>query len=174
MDKIPYQNKGDTPVIIGGVTIPPGQTRAVDARLVPGAVATVETAGGKNPLLELFDATLSPVRAALSAPLTPDELAQLEQAESEGRSREDALRAIGDERVRQAANPDTLLDLLDENVATVTEALPACTPEDLDRLEAAETEGKTRKGVLEAIAAERLRRASEGGGSTGNETTVDA
>ncbi|MDH4229636.1 MAG: hypothetical protein OEW11_07830 [Nitrospirota bacterium] len=53
---------------------------------------------------------------------------------------------------------DTLLQMLDHNVQTVTEALPAATAEELDRLEAGERGGKTRKGVMEAIRIERSRR----------------
>lgn len=53
---------------------------------------------------------------------------------------------------------DPVANLLDLNVASIVAALPEFG--DLDALEAAETEGKARKGVLEGIAHERLRRAA--------------
>jgi len=46
---------------------------------------------------------------------------------------------------------DTLLDLLDENVKTIMQALPDLSDEDLGRLKAAEDDGKTRKTVVNAI-----------------------
>ena len=62
-----------------------------------------------------------------------------------------------------APAPDDPIALLDANVASVAEALPLLSAEDLDELEAAEQAGKTRKGVLAAITAERLRRAEADG-----------
>lgn len=54
---------------------------------------------------------------------------------------------------------DAVLELLEGSVDTVKEAVPRLENEDLDRLEAAEIAGKARKGVLEAVANERLERA---------------
>jgi hypothetical protein len=56
------------------------------------------------------------------------------------------------------APDDPIAALLDCNVASIKAALPEFA--DLDGLEAAETENRDRKGVLEAIAHERLRRAA--------------
>ena len=62
-----------------------------------------------------------------------------------------------------APDPDAdLKALLEGNVGEVREALPAFTDDELDSLEALESEdagGKGRKGVLEAIAEARLQRA---------------
>lgn len=55
---------------------------------------------------------------------------------------------------------DPVLALLDANVATVTSSIAALSDADLDRLETAEQNGKTRKGVLEAIAAQKIDRAA--------------
>lgn len=57
---------------------------------------------------------------------------------------------------------DPLLDILDGSVADVVGKLEGMSDAELDQLEAAETGGKTRKGVLAGITEERLRRASEG------------
>lgn len=51
--------------------------------------------------------------------------------------------------------------LLDQSVAKIVEQLPELKHEALDLLEAQEQGGKTRKTLLEAVGAERLRRAAE-------------
>lgn len=56
---------------------------------------------------------------------------------------------------------DPLLDLLDGSVGEVVGKLEGLSDEELTQLETAETDGKTRKGVLAGITEERLRRASE-------------
>lgn len=53
---------------------------------------------------------------------------------------------------------NAVADLLKGTVAKVSEALPGLSVEDLDAIETTEAAGAQRKGVLEAIAAERLRR----------------
>lgn len=55
--------------------------------------------------------------------------------------------------------PASVLDILDGSVKDVADALQGVSDDDLETLDQAEQNGKTRKGVLEAIAAERLRRA---------------
>lgn len=64
------------------------------------------------------------------------------------------------EAAKPAAPEDPLLALLDSSVATIKDALRNHSDADLDRLEAGETAGKTRKGVQAAIAEERLNRSS--------------
>lgn len=59
----------------------------------------------------------------------------------------------------RAPEPDTVLALLDGTVADIAGALPGLSDEDLARLRQAEEDGKTRKGVMEAITEEVLRRA---------------
>jgi len=56
---------------------------------------------------------------------------------------------------------DPLLSLLDQSISEVVDALPSLSDQDIDQLESAENNGKTRKGILEAIAKERLRRAGD-------------
>lgn len=107
MNRTHYHNTAAHPIYVGGVMIPAGASREVDARLVPGAAAATEEPEGEPPA-------------------------------------------------------DPILALLDGNVAEVKAALPGLSDEDLDRLEAAEDNGKTRKGVLEAVAEERLARAQGG------------
>jgi hypothetical protein len=47
--------------------------------------------------------------------------------------------------------PETPLSLLDESAATITETLPALTPDELKALLDAENAGKARKGVTAAL-----------------------
>lgn len=61
------------------------------------------------------------------------------------------------------APPPVLLDILDGSVKDITSALPQLSAEQLDELETAEQNGKTRKGVLEAIAAARIELAKGAG-----------
>jgi hypothetical protein len=62
-----------------------------------------------------------------------------------------------------APTEDAILGLLDGTVKDIHAALPGLSDEDLLRLENAENDGKTRKGVLEAVAEERLNRAQRNG-----------
>ena len=65
----------------------------------------------------------------------------------------------------QAPEEDTalaaLLALLDQSVPEIEQALPSLSLEELETLEQAEQNGKTRKTLIEAIAEERLSRASQ-------------
>jgi len=56
--------------------------------------------------------------------------------------------------------PDPLLELLGGSIASVLEVLPAMTDGELEQLAALEAANKGRKGLLEAVAAEQLRRAT--------------
>lgn len=103
--RVPIENKGQMPIYVAGVMIPPGETRHFEEDQIP------------------------------------QEFRQ--PAESE----------------QQDALADPLLSILEANTAAVTVGLPTLSDEDLARLEALEAEGKNRKGVLSAIAAEKLARA---------------
>lgn len=53
---------------------------------------------------------------------------------------------------------NSVLKLLDQSIPKVLEALPELSDADLEAVRAAEQDGKTRKGVLEAIEALRIER----------------
>ncbi|MFP4615576.1 MAG: hypothetical protein ACLFRB_06840 [Thiohalorhabdus sp.] len=65
--------------------------------------------------------------------------------------------------------PDEVLQLLDSSVGDITPELPALSDSDLDRLEQAEQDGKTRKTLMEAFQEERLRRAQQRGEESGDD-----
>lgn len=67
-----------------------------------------------------------------------------------------------DAEAAQAAQAARLAEILSGTVATVSEQLADLDAEDLAALAVAEEAGANRKGVLEAIDAERLRRAAAG------------
>lgn len=103
---IPVRNNGRMPLYVGGIMVPPGETRILPAHHVPEHLRPV---------------TPTP---AIEAP------------------------------------PDPLAVLLEENVATVKDSLATLSTEELARVEQLETAaGSPRKGVLDAVAAERLARA---------------
>lgn len=103
MNKVPYTNETDKFQHVGGLTIPPGETREVDPTMLPSY---------------------------------KPESARKEEAQS-----------------------DPIADLLKKKVADVSAALPGLSDEDLATAEALEQDGQNRKSLIEAIAAENLRRA---------------
>jgi len=65
----------------------------------------------------------------------------------------------GNEQAEPEAQSDPLLDILDGNIAEITEALPGLSDDELDLIEQAEVVASNRQGVSKAIAEERLNRA---------------
>lgn len=95
-----------------------------------------------------------------------------------GDTREVDPRDLPDYRPEPAAAPATdphaeLLAILDGKVADVLAALPGLSLAQIDVLEQAEQDGNTRKGVMEGIAAERLRRASSEPADPADEARAD-
>lgn len=106
MNLVPYTNTKPYNQHIGGRVIRPGETRMVDASLLPAA---------------------TPAEAAPEAP-----------------------------------QPLTIADLAKKSVKEIVAALPSLSAEDLDALLVADAaDGNARKGVTEAVAEEKLRRAAE-------------
>lgn len=106
MNLVPYTNTKPYNQHIGGRVIRPGETRMVDASLLPAA--------------------------------QPDETAPAAPA------------------------PSAMDELAKKSVSAIVDALPSLSAEELDALLAADAaDGKARKGVTEAVAEEKLRRAAE-------------
>jgi hypothetical protein len=113
MMRVPIENKGQMPLYVAGVMIPPGEIRHFDDdQLPPEFRAPAEASADEVPL-------------------------------------------------------DPLLDILKMKMGDVAKGLPDLSDEELDRLEMLEVEGHNRKGVIAAVAEERLRRgelkAAQGG-----------
>ena len=105
MNRTHYHNTAAHPVYIGGVMIPAGSTREVDARLVPAtaapAAAPSEDEKPADPILALLDGTVAEVKAALPD-LSEEDLAKLEAAEEGGKTRKGVLEAVAEVRIARA------------------------------------------------------------------------
>lgn len=107
MNKVPHTNETQKFLHIGAVTIPPGETRDVDASLLPG---------------------FKPVVGLPSQPEIP---------------------------------PDLLAELLKASIKNIVPELPGMSDDDLARAATLEAAGQHRKSLLEAFAAENLRRLTD-------------
>lgn len=98
----------DTPnfMHVGGITIPPGETREVDAVLLPGHQP--EEDGGKSldelddPLVQLLTGSVSTVTAALQG-LSDADLVRAGELEAAGVNRKSLMSALSVEQLRRVA-----------------------------------------------------------------------
>lgn len=106
MSKAHYHNTSESPVYIGGVMIPPGASREVNARLVPGATApAVAQEPEVDAIAALLDGTVKEIEAALEG-LSDEDLAKAEAAERAGKDRKGVIEALAEETLRRAAAGD--------------------------------------------------------------------
>lgn len=103
--RVPIENKGRMPIYVGGVMIPPGETRHFEDDLLPpefrsAAPVVAEVAAG-DPLGELLDGNVAEVTGGLDV-LSDELLARLEAMEAEGKKRKGVLAAIAEELLRRA------------------------------------------------------------------------
>ena len=160
MSEIPFENTGKTMRFIGGQMIPPGETRMVDTREVPGFVMPVDdTEDDQGPdtgeiIRTILGHNIPALKEVLPG-LSNDELDLVETGEQAKDSpRQGALAAIAEERIRRAAaeiNPpnDPELDAYAASLAS------------MDDDELAEQDGNGNQSVQAAIDAERLTRQIE-------------
>lgn len=157
--KVPYQNDTDSPVHIGNVTIMPGNTRDVEETHIPGhkgkEIATQDTQ--PHPLGDLLKGNVGVVAQALNGMAFEDVelLGELEQA---GQARKTLLAAIATEILARQAGMH-LTQVLDGTLDDIVAALPALSVEDLAKANDMEQVGQAREVVMNAIAAEQLKRA---------------
>lgn len=95
MKQIPYFNEAVTTIFIGGVMVPAGESRLVDARLVPQQQSVAPDPERVDILAELLKGTVAEVLAKLSE-LTPDELGRLGELEQVGQARKGILGPIAE------------------------------------------------------------------------------
>lgn len=106
-DKIPVKNNTQQTMFIGGVMIPPDETRHpaahhVPEHLRPRPVAAVEPAPTADEvLLDLLDHRIAEIVEALPA-LDDDEVDALERAEQAGKTRSGLMKAFHEEKLRRA------------------------------------------------------------------------
>lgn len=102
--KVPYTNETTKFMHVGGVTIPPGATRDVDASLLPGPKPQAEEPAKPvmpDAIAELLKKKVGDVTAALAG-LSDDDLAKAGEQEQAGRNRKSVVEAIAAEQLRRA------------------------------------------------------------------------
>lgn len=104
--KTPYFNDTDAPLIIGGITILPGQTGDLPAHLVPQKTATTPADDSNTVLVEVLLGKASDV-APLLSDLSKEGLIELEALEKAGKNRKGVLQAISGELLSREDDPDT-------------------------------------------------------------------
>ena len=106
MRKTAFRNTSNRTQIVGGVTVPAGSTRQVPAYAVKAAAAPAEPTAAPDPdaarkAAALASATVDEVVAELPN-LTPEQLAEVQAAETAGKARKGILSAIAEELIRRA------------------------------------------------------------------------
>lgn len=157
MKKVPFTNPGPGYRSIGGVMIAPGETRPVDARLVPGygrKPAKRPKKKHSDPVLALLDNRIEVIVPQLPK-LSDEAFDKLQQAERDGnKTRQTLMKHFDEEFARRAALAE---DLGVEYDQFLTEQL-AASDEDLAEALKVETEGDNRERVVAAYEAEIERR----------------
>lgn len=113
-EKIPVENKTAMPMYVGGLMIPPGETRHFDAHqvpahLLPTAPKVIEEPA-PDPLLAILLGAVAAVMIGLPT-LTDEELDRLAALETEGKNRKGVLGGIAAEklvRAKKAAEAEAL------------------------------------------------------------------
>ena len=105
MEQVPIENKGKSPIFVGGVMILPGETRHFADDLLPpefrSAAPVVAEAEAGDPLAELLEGNVAKVTGGLDL-LNREWLVQLEALELSGKKRKGVLAAIAEELLRRA------------------------------------------------------------------------
>ncbi len=106
MTETPITNTGRNNRYVGGVCIPPGETRHIDENRLPVRLRTPPPPAIEPPLPDAMNWLLSdPVRDIVSTlpDLTDDDLQQLARLEAESaRPRSSLLKALSEEELRRA------------------------------------------------------------------------
>ena len=104
--QVPIENKGAMPIYVGGMMIPPGETRHFAEEDLPPEYrrsAAPPVADVEDPIDALLQGKVSEVIDGLSV-LSDDFLARLEAREADGKARKGVLEAIVAERLVRAEN----------------------------------------------------------------------
>lgn len=101
--KVPHTNETPNFQHVGGVTIPPGETRDVDASLLPGHVPeTAEpNAEPQDHIAELLKGSVKAVIAEFES-MFDEELEHMAKLEAAGQNRKSMVEAIVAEQLRRA------------------------------------------------------------------------
>lgn len=177
MNKIPVTNDTSHNLHVGGSVLRPGETQLVEPHLVPpgmGEISDTVASSDETDHSAILAAVGTADILACLQDASAEKLDHIEKYEAEGKNRPAVMEGIAAERLRRAADTNGtgdntaasahVLDLQKSKSAIVIAELTALSLDDLHALEALEASATApRKGVLEAIAAEHLRRASDEG-----------
>lgn len=111
---VAVHNPGRMPLYVGGIMIPPGETRILPAHHVPENLRPVPAdepaAAPEDPLADLLGGTVAQVKDGL-ATLSDDELARVEALETaDGSPRKGVLDAVAAERLARARTAELMAE----------------------------------------------------------------
>lgn len=157
---------------IGGKLLHPGDTRMVDAALVPAGQADRATSTAGKPAAPPVERNMAALQADTVKVITGQlpklaseqlaELLTIERAQDKPRS--GVTQAIEEEQLKRTAADEqpgdaALAELRDKSVEDITDVLPTLEMTELDRLQHLESEADDpRSTLLDAIGAERSHR----------------
>ena len=156
--KVPVHNHTEMPIYVGVSMILPGETRHFDPQDVPHHMrpSEEEIAALEDPMAELAGGTVADAVARIPTLSLPD-LERLGELEQTGKARVTLLSAIAEEILNREQDAR-----LGELITRVTEELIAVLPtlSDVEVARATEMEqgGQARPALLEALAAEQIKR----------------
>ncbi|OSI20393.1 hypothetical protein [Neisseria dumasiana] len=142
--KVPYFNSEDHIIFVGGVMVPPNETRLVEESFIPFSGSTADSEPAQN----------GEVRQQGSEPAQNGEVRQ--QGSEPAQNGE--VRQQGSEPDNGGAvviDREKLSELLKQKQDDVLKVLPDLSFEEIEVLGGLEQEGQARKGILGAVA-ERL------------------
>lgn len=167
MKQAPYTHPADAQRVafIAGKMFRPGETRMIDAALVPGAaVATtpVDTLAAEHNMQSLQADSIAAIKAQF-ANLSADQLDELLTLErAQAKPRRGLTEAVEEELLARETHPvdDTALETLREGtVEAIADTLETLTGAELDRLQSLESDDDDpRSTLLDAIGVERSNR----------------
>lgn len=103
--RVPIENNGQMPIYVGGVMIPPGETRHFEDDMLPPEFRAPAEGQAEpealDPLLAVLGGTVDHIKLGLPD-LGDEELDRLEMLEAEGKARKTLIEAIAEERLRRA------------------------------------------------------------------------
>lgn len=103
MNKVSYTNETSNFKHVGGVTIPPGETRDVDPSLLPGfePEGKAPEAPPVDPIADLLKNNVKDISAEL-VHLSDEDLAHATSLEQDGQKRKSLIEAMTAENLRRA------------------------------------------------------------------------
>lgn len=160
--KIPVTNNTEMPIYVGSSMVPPGETRHFDEQDVPHHLRPVADAAvtpDEQQADLIVDLAAGTVKAAIEQipALSLADLERLGELEQTGQARVTLLSALSDELLKRTQDAH-LAELLGGEIEVIIQALPALSDVGVARAAEIEQSGQARAAVIEALAAESIKR----------------